>query len=62
MLFCALLAVRVGYRAPQTVASAVAVGIGIVLVFKTLLSVKIPGGAAYDVLPEAVRNFLIINF
>jgi len=62
MLFCAMLAIRVGYRAPQTVASAVAVGIGIVLVFKTLLSVKIPGGAAYDVLPEAVRNFLIINF
>lgn len=62
VVFSALLAIRVGYRAPRMITSAVAVGIGIVLVFKTFLSVKIPGGMIYEVFPEAVRNFLIVNF
>lgn len=61
VLFCALLTIRVGYREPGTVVTAVAAGIGIVLIFKTFLSVKIPGGAIYEVFPEAVRNFLIVN-
>jgi hypothetical protein len=62
VVLSALLAFRVGYRDPKTIASAIAVGIGIVLIFKTFLSVKIPGGAVYEVFPEAVRNFLIVNF
>jgi hypothetical protein len=62
ILFSALLAYRAGYRTPRMMAYAVVVGIGIVLIFKTFLSVKIPGGAVYEVFPEAVRNFLIVNF
>ena len=37
-------------------------GLGIVLVFKAALSVKIPGGAIYEYLPDTLRNFLIVNF
>ena len=33
-----------------------------VLVFKSMLSVKIPGGEIYEYLPAALRNFMILNF
>lgn len=59
VLFCVLLALRVGYRgAPPLLAAGVA-GIAIVLVFRTFLQVKIPGGALYDYLPGALRNFML---
>ena len=41
---------------------AAVMGFGIVLLFKTGLSAKIPGAAVYEYLPGALRNFMIANF
>ena len=62
VLFTVLLALRQGYRGAWQMGAAVALGMAIVLVFKTGLSVKIPGGAVYEYLPGALRNFMILNF
>lgn len=62
LIFCPALAYRAGYRAPRTLLAAASTGLAIVLVFKTFLSVKIPGGAVYEYLPDAVRTFAIVNF
>jgi hypothetical protein len=37
-------------------------GLFIVLIFKTFLEVKIPGGAIYEFLPNTLRSFMILNF
>jgi len=62
VIFTFLLCLRVGYRKPRQLAFAVAMGIGVVVVFKTGLSVKIPGGQIYEYLPDTLRQFMIINF
>ncbi len=62
ILFCVILAVRQGYRAARHLVAAAVLGFAIVLVFKTGLQVKIPGGAVYEYLPGALRNFMIVNF
>jgi hypothetical protein len=36
--------------------------LSIVLVFKTFLEVKIPGGIIYEFLPSTLRSFMILNF
>lgn len=61
-LFAALLTMRLGYRSPRMVLISVLTAISIVLIFKTFLSVKIPGGSVYEYLPQALRNFMIIHF
>ena len=60
--FTALLALRQGYRGVAQIGAAVGIGIAVVLIFKTGLSVKIPGGAVYEYLPSGLRNFMIVNF
>ncbi len=62
VLFTVLLAARQGYRSRRQLTTAAAVGVGIVLVFKTGLSVRIPGGAIYEYLPQTLRNIAIIYF
>ena len=62
VLFTVLLALRQGYGAVRQLAAAALLGAGIVLVFKTALAVKIPGGALYDWLPSGLRSFMILNF
>jgi hypothetical protein len=42
--------------------SSVLIALSIVLVFKTFLEVKIPGGIIYEYLPDTLRNFMILNF
>lgn len=56
--FCAGLALRLGYRG-RTIGFAVLFGICVVLFFKTIMNVKIPGGALYEYAPEALRYFLL---
>lgn len=53
---------RVGLRDRASLGWAAAFAIGMVLVFKTGLSVKIPGGALYDLFPDRIRIFLSLNF
>lgn len=60
--FMALLVLRAGYRGGRPVAAAAAVGLAIVLIFKTALGVKIPGGAVYEHLPDALSSFMLVNF
>ena len=59
MLFTTLLALRLGYRG-RALALAPLLSLGIVLMFKAGLSVRIPGGAVYDLFPQALRNFLVL--
>lgn len=62
IIFGALLALRVGYRSFKMIGFAALSGAVVVLIFKTLLSVKIPAGALYDYLPDSIRLFAIVNF
>lgn len=62
ILFCAALSYRVGYRSGRTLMAAVLTGIATVVIFKSLLGVKIPGGMVYEYLPDAVRNVMILRF
>ena len=60
--FTVLLALRQGYRDWRRITISALLGVAIVLLFKTGLGVKIPGGAVYEFLPSALRNFMIVNF
>ena len=62
VLFLVALTFRVGYRDRRMTIAAVATGFAIVLIFKSFLGVKIPGGAVYESLPDTLRSFMIINF
>jgi len=62
LVYFAILSIRLGYRSPRMILIALVTGLVIVLIFKSFLSVKIPGGLIYNYLPDALRNFLIINF
>ena len=61
-VFMPLLGLRAGIRSPSGLGLLAGLGIGIVLVFKTGLEVRMPPGALYDLFPPQVRNFLIRNF
>ncbi|OED39916.1 hypothetical protein AB833_13635 [Chromatiales bacterium (ex Bugula neritina AB1)] len=62
ILFMLVLTMRAGFRSRRMFIAAAAVGFAVVLVFKTFLGVKIPGGAVYESLPDSVRSFMIVNF
>lgn len=53
---------RSGLRDRASLMWAAAFAVGMVLLFKTGLSVKIPGGALYDLFPDRIRIFLSLNF
>ena len=61
LLVFPLLVLRVGYRERKYLAYSWIVGIVIVVLFKTFLQVKIPGGELYSIFPDAIRNFLILR-
>ena len=54
-----LLSYRVGYRGKSAVGAAVLLALIIILIFRILLQVKIPGGAVYEFFPEAIRSFML---
>lgn len=60
IVFCTLLAWRLGYHTPRALLMAALVGVATVVVFKSFLSVRIPGGAVYEYLPSQIRNFMIL--
>ena len=62
LIFAMALSYRSGLRGPVYIGASLGAGLVVVLLFKTLLQVKIPGGMIYEYLPGAVRNFMIINF
>lgn len=62
LILMPLLAFRAGYRDKKMLLIAAVIGFLIVLIFKSFLSVKIPGGMIYEYLPDALRSFMLINF
>ena len=61
LIFCTLLAFRVGYRGRALIWAA-AFGLCVVVFFKTVMHVNIPGGAIYQYAPEGLRYMLLRYF
>lgn len=59
ILFAMLLAFRMGYRSKRMLAASVLTAIAVVVVFKSFLQVKVPGGQLYEYLPDAIRSFML---
>lgn len=59
LIFCTALAFRLGYRGGMLWLAPV-MGAVVVVLFKGFLSVRIPGGAFYEIFPRAIRNFLVL--
>ncbi|MDP2494599.1 tripartite tricarboxylate transporter TctB family protein [Shimia thalassica] len=62
LLFMPLMSWRMGYRDKQMLWISAAFGAAVVILFKSLLDVKIPGGMVYEYLPGSLRSFFILNF
>jgi hypothetical protein len=62
VLFAVLLAFREGYRTTKMLSLSAAMAFTVVLVFKTFLQVKLPGGQIYELLPDATRAFMLTYF
>lgn len=62
ILGATLLALRAGYRTRTMLLSAAVGGFLVVVIFKSFLQVKIPGGAIYELLPTAARSFMLTYF
>jgi hypothetical protein len=60
VLFAVALSLWVGHRSGTALLWAALAGAATVLLFKSLLMVRIPGGALYEALPETIRNFFIL--
>jgi len=54
-----LLALRAGYRSAMALVAAGVTALVIVLLFKTLLRVNLPGGAVYENLPDGLRQIML---
>lgn len=57
LVFVPLLSWRMGYRRPLILWISAGFAVAVVVLFKTLLSVKIPGALLYEYLPGALRSF-----
>ena len=62
VIFMPLLGLQTGIRSLSGLGMLAALGVGIVLAFKTELEVRMPPGALYELFSPVVRNFLIRNF
>lgn len=62
LVFVPALSWRMGYRGAKMMSLSLLFAFSVVILFKSLLAVKIPGGAIYDYLPGALRTFFIVNF
>lgn len=59
LIFTTALVFRLGYRG-HALWLAPLMGAAVVVLFKGFLSVRIPGGALYELFPTAIRNFLVL--
>ena len=62
LVFVPLMVWRIGYRSRRMLWISAGFAFAVVVMFKTFLQVRIPGGAIYEYLPGALRSFLILNF
>lgn len=59
IIFAVLLCYRVGYRSFRSLLAAALVATTVVVVFKSFLQVKVPGGQVYEMLPDSIRSFML---
>ena len=55
VLFAIFLALRSGFRDFRSIALAALFGLTVTIIFRAFLQVKIPAGALYEYLPDAIR-------
>lgn len=60
VVFAVALALRAGYRSGPALLSAASAAIAIVVLFKSLLQVRLPAGEIYQYLPDGIRQFFLI--
>ncbi|WP_120632762.1 tripartite tricarboxylate transporter TctB family protein [Ruegeria sp. EL01] len=60
--FAVLLVLRVGYRSRAALVGSVASAVVIVVLFKTILQVKLPAGKFYEALPAGLRQIMLTYF
>ena len=61
ILLAVALSARLGYRGAKYLGSAALFGAIVVVIFKSLLQVKVPG-AAYELLPATLRSVFLTYF
>lgn len=59
VLVAMALTLRVGFRGGRWLAISVALAVGIVVLFRAVLRVHVPGGQLYHMLPERLSNFML---
>ena len=59
MACAVLLGLRAGYRSVKSLGALIVLSVMIVVIFKGVLQVKIPGAAVYEHLPTALRSFFL---
>jgi hypothetical protein len=62
LTFCLFMTWRAGYRSLLAFGAAAVFALFVVLLFKSLFNVKIPGGAVYEFLPDTLRYIMIRYF
>ena len=62
IVFAVALTLRLGYRGWRNLGAAALFGVVVVVIFKSFLQVKVPGGAAYEWLPDGLRAFMLTYF
>lgn len=62
LIVALLLTIRVGFRRRFILAVAVFCGFVVVVLFKTLLQVKLPAGQIYEYLPDGLRHIMLNYF
>ena len=62
LLFAVAITMRAGYRQWRFAGAAALTGLVVVVVFKSLLQVKVPGGQLYEILPTGLRAFMLTYF
>lgn len=60
IIFALAMSLRAGYRTRPVLLAALGAALAVVILFKSFLQVRIPGGALYEYLPDAIRNFFIL--
>ena len=60
LVFVPALIWRMGYRSRFMLGVGVIFAVAVVVLFKSFLGVKIPGGAVYEYLPGGLRSFFIL--
>ncbi len=62
VFFAVALGLRAGYRRVWTLLAAAFAAVVIVVLFKSLLKVNLPSGLIYDILPDGIRQFMLVYF